>query len=467
MVAMAFFEDSSDLKALRGSVSKVLRDCCDPSCLAEVPFVVTAGSGPFCESEFDDLLGEICDDELDLFGITGSVLDAADASESYEILIVLGRRDFSPAELSDLIGNASGGFVLRIVPQEALLEAMLIHGASGPICMADIEVDASEIIASHPAFAWLEDRFGWSSWVDHEVPDWASVDGNSRGEDQDSVEGAAVPEEEEEYEEGEFGYEDEEGEADEESDFEEEDEDEDEDEDQDQDQDEDEDEESSSDSEADFADEWDGEGLSEDEGDDPCEEGKYHEDIMEGETKDEDEQEEERRWLDGEEGEDEEEEDEEEELDADLDEAADDDVCDEEVATNLANPSVWSSRPQAEQDRFIADLRQFGMLRAFGYTVGAKAPPDLTRRGRLRRALVEDLPPGLGQSYIAKCGPPNSLARLKKMADSIATFARNAKRKRSSSMAESIRHWEMDLAWMKQEWYRPGMGFDWPGTYVG
>jgi hypothetical protein len=294
-------------------------------------------------------------------------------------LIVLGRRDFNSEAISELIQEA-GGFALRFVSQEDLISILLLSSGEEVLRVEDIEIDASELVARHPAFAWLEDRFGWSTWADDLVPEW-----NEFVEDPSADHSAVVASGQ-----GETGNDaGEEVESDDENN-----------------------------------------GGDEDEMEDYVE---YDEQLE--------------------------------------DEAVDDEDAAE--ASSIGDPdhaeqsAVWANRSQSEQDRFIADLPQFGMLKAFGYTVGAKASSDATRRARLRRALVEELPTRLGRSYIEECGPPNSLARLKKMADSIATFTRNAKRRRSTSMEESIRHWEMDLAWMKQEWYRPGMGFDWPGTYVG
>jgi hypothetical protein len=147
----------------------------------------------------------------------------------------------------------------------------------------------------------------------------------------------------------------------------------------------------------------------------------------------------------------------------------DDDAADTAPPSTQASrpqPSVWTKRSLADRQAFIATLRNFGMLKAFGYTVGAKSASNAARQMTLRRALTEELPAEIDEEYAEECGKPLTAARLKKMAHSIATFARNAKRKQGQSMEESIRHWEMDLAWLKQEWYRPGLGFQWPSTYA-
>ena len=447
--SMAFHEDRSDLSSLRRLLSHLVSEMAPPDWLSGA-VLATTGSGPFPGYEFDESLrGLGVEPTIANFG----ALDEAWSAGHSRVLVVLGCRDFDSEGICELM-RYSKGCALRFVSQEDLVLMLLGASQNEVLEFDDISVDASELVARHPAFAWLEDRFGWSTWADELVPEW-----NEFADDPSAGHLAAEAS-------GQGETEDDAGEEDESDDV---------DEGGDEDEEEDEDEQAAeAGGEDDFPDEWDGEGLGDDDSDDAGEEAKYDEDL--GETKDEEEQEQERRWLEGEDDEDEDEEEEDVEEELEYDEELEDEAVNHEdaaEANSTGNPAhtqqsaVWANRSQSEQDRFIADLRQFGMLKAFGYTVGAKAPSDATRRTRLRRVLVEELPTRLGRSYIEECGPPNSLARLKKMADSIATFTRNAKRRRSTSMEESIRHWEMDLVWMKQEWYRPGMGFEWPGTYVG
>lgn len=56
--------------------------------------------------------------------------------------------------------------------------------------------------------------------------------------------------------------------------------------------------------------------------------------------------------------------------------------------------------------------------------------------------------------------------RLKKLANCIATFARNAKRRRNASMELAIAEWEEDLAYLKNKYYRPADGYSWPDTFL-
>jgi hypothetical protein len=63
---------------------------------------------------------------------------------------------------------------------------------------------------------------------------------------------------------------------------------------------------------------------------------------------------------------------------------------------------------------------------------------------------------------MAEWGEPKSINRLKKLADSLATFARNARRRRSSDMDHAIAEWEEDLKYLKDTYYTGRFRFDWP-----
>lgn len=52
--------------------------------------------------------------------------------------------------------------------------------------------------------------------------------------------------------------------------------------------------------------------------------------------------------------------------------------------------------------------------------------------------------------------------RLKKMAESIAAFARNAKRKRTSVLDDAVVDWEADLRFLFETYYVGKFRFEWP-----
>ena len=103
-----------------------------------------------------------------------------------------------------------------------------------------------------------------------------------------------------------------------------------------------------------------------------------------------------------------------------------------------------------------------GLLKHMGYRVGSKGRPRVERREILRNVFFHrDLPFVNSGEYMAEWGPPESTERLMKLANSIAAFCRNGKRK-SKPPRFAIADWEEDLAWLRREFY--GGGFEWPGT---
>jgi hypothetical protein len=114
-----------------------------------------------------------------------------------------------------------------------------------------------------------------------------------------------------------------------------------------------------------------------------------------------------------------------------------------------------------------ADWPDRGLLRYFGYAVGQKGKSISYRKAILSRVFELDaLPTIVSSAYMADWGDRCSSARLKKMAYSIATFCRNAKRKRFAWMRHAIENYEDDLAWLKVSYYdgRFDHRFRWPTT---
>ena len=58
----------------------------------------------------------------------------------------------------------------------------------------------------------------------------------------------------------------------------------------------------------------------------------------------------------------------------------------------------------------------------------------------------------------------DALSRLRRLANEIARFARNAKRKRSANMESAIADWEDDLHYLYRQYYVGKFGFGWPTT---
>jgi hypothetical protein len=103
-----------------------------------------------------------------------------------------------------------------------------------------------------------------------------------------------------------------------------------------------------------------------------------------------------------------------------------------------------------------------GLLKFMGYAVGQKGAYRNRRQQVLDYVFNEKVPKVQSNEYMAEWGEPKSMNRLKKLADSLATFARNARRRRSSDMDHAIAEWEEDLKYLKDTYYTGRFRFDWP-----
>ena len=117
-------------------------------------------------------------------------------------------------------------------------------------------------------------------------------------------------------------------------------------------------------------------------------------------------------------------------------------------------------------DQIDIDAQDSGVLSLLGYNVQVNGPTDIGRRRVLNNLFTGNicLPPQLPDNYLAQWGNPNSAARLRKLAYSIASFTRQQKRKRNASI-QAIRKWEEDLAYLRNRYYEPfSKSFFWPKT---
>jgi hypothetical protein len=107
-----------------------------------------------------------------------------------------------------------------------------------------------------------------------------------------------------------------------------------------------------------------------------------------------------------------------------------------------------------------------GYLRYLGYRVGRQAPPQYERLLLLLHAFSQGVvPPVFDPEYVAQWSEPNTPQRLSKLAESLAAFCRNERRKaRPSTLA--IQHWESDLQWLHENVYKGRFRFQWPSTHV-
>lgn len=134
----------------------------------------------------------------------------------------------------------------------------------------------------------------------------------------------------------------------------------------------------------------------------------------------------------------------------------------------IANPDDYFKWPSTEALGGDGTLRgkdwpDEGLLKFMRYTVGrthGEAPQ--IRQQLLSETFRGHLPPVVSLEYMREWGTPSSASRLRKIAECIASFARNAKRRRNASLGDAIRDWERDLAFLHDKYYVDHFGFAWP-----
>ncbi|RYH00374.1 MAG: hypothetical protein EON58_00415 [Alphaproteobacteria bacterium] len=109
------------------------------------------------------------------------------------------------------------------------------------------------------------------------------------------------------------------------------------------------------------------------------------------------------------------------------------------------------------------ERREIGMLSYLGYHVGLGSPLTSSQRTRLLgQIFAMRLPPLNGIDYMRDWGAPRTGPRLRKIAESIASFAKNAKGRNHPSMETAISHWEDDLRQLRIQFYNGRFDFQWP-----
>lgn len=124
--------------------------------------------------------------------------------------------------------------------------------------------------------------------------------------------------------------------------------------------------------------------------------------------------------------------------------------------TSIANGSQNLSGQAFKHDE--------GLLRHYGYKVGINGLSQKERIKILNLIFVQSYLPLEDRAYVSEWGEPQTPERLKKLADSIAAFTRNAKRRNNPNFEQAIRDWETDLAYLKRNYYDNRSSFRWPQT---
>lgn len=134
---------------------------------------------------------------------------------------------------------------------------------------------------------------------------------------------------------------------------------------------------------------------------------------------------------------------------------------------NVDECFIWPVTHAEPGHRPIGDTNwpKIGMLKYFGYSVGENGICQTDRHRILRGVfLAPHLPKVDSEEYVMEWSSPESGGRLKKMANAIATFCRKAYQRQDPSMEQSIDDWEVDLAWLKINFYNGKFDrqFTWP-----
>ena len=126
-------------------------------------------------------------------------------------------------------------------------------------------------------------------------------------------------------------------------------------------------------------------------------------------------------------------------------------------------PTTDAPVGNGEVDDSFFQYRQ-GLLRFLGYRVGASGVGALQRQELLRSVYNGPLPSLNSKEYMEEWGKPTTGGRLRKIAESIAAFVRNAKRRDARRLSIAITEWEADLAYLKSRFYDGHYDFTWPDT---
>jgi hypothetical protein len=111
-----------------------------------------------------------------------------------------------------------------------------------------------------------------------------------------------------------------------------------------------------------------------------------------------------------------------------------------------------------------------GVLGFMGYSVGRNGAARTKRCALLDDVYLDRLPFVNSAAYMAEWGKPQTSTRLKKMATSIAEFAKARKRSDPKRYAKAIRDWEDDLGYLRVTYYEGTYSvkgpkwFAWPKT---
>jgi hypothetical protein len=106
----------------------------------------------------------------------------------------------------------------------------------------------------------------------------------------------------------------------------------------------------------------------------------------------------------------------------------------------------WSTTANPGSQNLPSDAFKYeeGLLRHYGYKVGMNGLPESERWEILDTIFLRPLLQMDNAAYLSEWGEPKSAKRLQKLAESIAAFTRNAKRRNRGSFSKAIQDWETE-----------------------
>ena len=108
-----------------------------------------------------------------------------------------------------------------------------------------------------------------------------------------------------------------------------------------------------------------------------------------------------------------------------------------------------------------------GLFSEMGYRVGQGGVGSRREREAILSGVFECVvPPIVHPDYAVQWGQPSTSKRLQKMAESIASFVRNAKRQTHANLRSAIKDWEEDLEFLYYDYYVDRFHFAWPRLIV-
>ena len=106
-----------------------------------------------------------------------------------------------------------------------------------------------------------------------------------------------------------------------------------------------------------------------------------------------------------------------------------------------------------------------GLLKFMGYVVGGTNGKDEDERQRILSVIFDGpLPPVFPRVYLEQWSRPGTSFRLRKLAETLAAFTRNAKRRQEANLDSAIADWEENLEFLFHKFYRGRFGFGLAGT---